>query len=275
MKRSPFTTFFSIGLLTGAAAFSLSAAEEKSHAHENAGSASALRYTLPLRGTIDSAEVAFKEFSEGADTVTAIPKSAIIREEGKTYVYAQPDEASEVFERWEVTLGYAQDSNYIEALTGVFPGDRVATSGFEKLTLRNDPLETDEEKNRVVIADGKGVVVRAPSRPDATPRPAPRAVDRTITPQRNSFGYQGGARDESVSEARFHSYPRYSNSRHGRLPAISSCDFQDRFECHNLPCESFDFVPSFAPSCEFPQQGYSYDVSPDYCPTDGYGYWSH
>lgn len=59
--------------------------------------------------------------------VTALPLTAIISENGKTTVAARSDADPSKFERWEVTLGRS-DGSYIEAVTGVFPGDTIITN---------------------------------------------------------------------------------------------------------------------------------------------------
>ncbi len=264
MKPSSCAKFLSLSLVACSAALVPASATD-----------SEPRFTAPSSTTIGSAAVEFKEFREGAEAVSAIPKSAIIREDGKTYVYAQPDEESAVFERWEVTLGYGQDANYVEALTGVFPGDRVATSGLEKLTLQSAPVQSTPDENRVVSPDGKGIIVQAPSKPVTQPEVTSRSIPPAATPRRNQLGYQNEARVESRFEDRVPRYQHYSNPRFERLPVTSSCDFPNQFECNGGPREHYDYVPSFAPSCDFPQRGYSYDVSPGYCPSDGYGYWGH
>lgn len=61
----------------------------------------------------------------GGREVTAIPVTAIIYDQGRSFVMARNEETG-AFERWEVELGVS-DGHFIEAITGMFPGDRVAT----------------------------------------------------------------------------------------------------------------------------------------------------
>ena len=264
MKLSSCAKFLSLGLIASAASLVPGFSAD-----------SAPRFTAPSSTQVDFAAVEFKEFREGTEAVSAIPKSAIIREDGKTYVFAQTDPESSVFERWEVTLGYGQDDNYVEALTGVFPGDNVAISGLEKFTLQSASMLSKENRNRVVSPDGKGIIVRAPSKPVTQPKATARPIPSSRTSQSNQFGYQREERADSRFDESVTRYPRYSNSRYEDYPVASSCDLSNQFECNGAPCENYDYVPSFTPSCDVPQRGYSYDVSPGYCPNDGYGYWGH
>tara|TARA_R110002096_G_scaffold428258_2_gene639706 strand:- start:11117 stop:11980 length:864 start_codon:yes stop_codon:yes gene_type:complete len=77
--------------------------------------------------------VDLREFGNGTDAVIAIPKSSVFQENGKTYVLAQSQNDKSQFERWEVKLG-ASDSEFVEAVSGVFPGDNIVANGTELLT---------------------------------------------------------------------------------------------------------------------------------------------
>lgn len=266
MKISSCAKLFSIGLLVSTSVLTLGIAEESAEA--------TLRFTVPSRANVESAAVEFKEFREGEEAVSAIPKSAIIRENGKTYVLAQPDEKSATFERWEVTLGYSQDADHIEALTGVFPGDKVATSGFEKFVTQRSAIQSNEADKRVVVADGDGVIIQAPSKPTAQTEPTAKAPVASAPQQRNRFGYQDETRAERAPQLHT-DYSRYAGPRYNRLPMVSSYDFPGNSDCNSAPCDNYDYVPSYDPSCDFSDRGYSYDASPDYCPNDGHGYWGH
>ncbi len=63
----------------------------------------------------------------GGVDVTALPVGSIIYENGKTFVLAKNAQNPPQFERWEVSLGQS-DGRYVEAVTGVFPGDMILIS---------------------------------------------------------------------------------------------------------------------------------------------------
>jgi len=72
--------------------------------------------------------VEMRKIAGADDVVISVPKTSIIEVSGKTYVFAQSEDNEATFERWEVTTG-ASDDQFVEAATGVFPGDKLVSSG--------------------------------------------------------------------------------------------------------------------------------------------------
>ena len=79
---------------------------------------------------IEVAEVPTRAVGDQSDEVSALPKGSVFSEDGKHFVFALPDGATDRFERWEVTLG-AKDDFFVEIKTGVFPGDRIVIAGWQ------------------------------------------------------------------------------------------------------------------------------------------------
>ena len=67
-----------------------------------------------------------------ADSVIAVPHSAVLGEAGHLFVFVQSDTDELVFERKPVVLGL-KDDRYYEVIEGVFPGDKVVTLGNYQL----------------------------------------------------------------------------------------------------------------------------------------------
>ncbi|KFZ30060.1 hypothetical protein IDSA_05815 [Pseudidiomarina salinarum] len=82
----------------------------------------------PMIGTT----VAAHALLEAKKTATAIPTSAVIRQEGKDVVFIHT--GGETFERREVTLGI-RDGGWIEVVAGVKPGERVVSKGAYDIRL--------------------------------------------------------------------------------------------------------------------------------------------
>jgi len=67
-----------------------------------------------------------------ADSVTAVPHSAVLGDAGNLFVFVQDDDAGLVYERRPVVTGMSDD-RYVELIEGVFPGDKVVTLGNYQL----------------------------------------------------------------------------------------------------------------------------------------------
>ena len=67
-----------------------------------------------------------------ADSVVAVPHSAVLGEAGHYFVFTQSDTDELVFERKSVVLGL-KDDRYYEVIEGVFPSDKVVTLGNYQL----------------------------------------------------------------------------------------------------------------------------------------------
>ena len=67
-----------------------------------------------------------------AESVIAIPQSAILGEAGNFFAYVQSDTDELVFERRALVLGM-KDDRYVEISEGIFPSDKVVTRGNYQL----------------------------------------------------------------------------------------------------------------------------------------------
>lgn len=67
-----------------------------------------------------------------ADSVIAVPHSAVLGELGQPFVFVQTDEEGLKYERRTVITG-TRDDKFIEITEGVLPGDKVVTSGNYQL----------------------------------------------------------------------------------------------------------------------------------------------
>lgn len=80
-----------------------------------------------------------------ADTVTAVPHSAVLGDAGNLFVFVQEDDAGLVYERRPVVAG-VRDDRFVEIIEGVFPGDRVVTLGnyqLQYVTTRKAPAKAE------------------------------------------------------------------------------------------------------------------------------------
>ncbi len=86
--------------------------------------------------------------TDEADTVIAVPRSAVLGEAGELFVFVQSDENDLEYERRAVVIGM-KDDRFIEINEGVFPGDKVVTVGNYQLqyvtTLAADKKVEEEE----------------------------------------------------------------------------------------------------------------------------------
>lgn len=70
--------------------------------------------------------------TDQADSVTAIPHSAVLGEAGNLFAFVQADEAGLVYERRAIVTGI-KDDQYVEVIEGIFPSDKVVTLGNYQL----------------------------------------------------------------------------------------------------------------------------------------------
>lgn len=104
------------------------------------------------------------------DEVTAVPRSSLFEQGGKAYVFAQSESDADSFERWEVTLG-AGDEQFVEAKTGVFPGDTLVSENTVTLARIEDrtfarPEAADQSIATNAPADTKTTQARTQPRPE-------------------------------------------------------------------------------------------------------------
>ena len=116
---------------------------------------------------IEVAEVPTRAVGDQSDEVSALPKGSVFSEDGKHFVFALPDGATDRFERWEVTLG-AKDDFFVEIKTGVFPGDRIVIAGVGSIRQMADSAgipATLEEADVAETAESSEAPASAPTSP--------------------------------------------------------------------------------------------------------------
>lgn len=67
-----------------------------------------------------------------ADSVIAVPHSAILGEAGNLFAFVQSDDKGLTYERRPVVVG-TKDDRYVEIIEGIYPGDKVVTLGNYQL----------------------------------------------------------------------------------------------------------------------------------------------
>jgi multidrug efflux pump subunit AcrA (membrane-fusion protein) len=67
-----------------------------------------------------------------ADTVVAVPQSAVLGESGNLFAFVQTDEQGVTYERRDVVAGI-KDDQYVEIVEGIFPAEKVVTLGNYQL----------------------------------------------------------------------------------------------------------------------------------------------
>lgn len=84
-----------------------------------------------------------------AESVVAVPKSAVLGESGQFFVFVQSDTNDLEFERRTVVTGITDDQ-FIEAIEGVYPSDKVVTVGnyqLQYVTPKPKAEKADEHQN--------------------------------------------------------------------------------------------------------------------------------
>lgn len=110
--------------------------DHKSHAARGEGEAGLANVLANIGGRLEMVE----DRKIGSSEVTALPVEAVLTKQGKNFVLTQSDEGSSEIIQREVTLGIS-DGQYVEAKTGVFPGDHVVVQ------LRNNNPENSGYAN--------------------------------------------------------------------------------------------------------------------------------
>ena len=90
-----------------------------------------------------------------AESVIAIPQSAVLGEAGNYFAYVQSDTDELVYERRALVLGM-KDDRYVEISEGIFPSDKVVTLG--NYQLQYVTTRKAAEKPAVPAADAKPAV---------------------------------------------------------------------------------------------------------------------
>lgn len=190
MTTPPKTILFFVALIFGSHSFLVAADDHDGHDHKGhdhshekkesaKGSDSAESFTISdaHRNEIglDTHVVEMREIAGGTDAVIAVPISSVVEIAGKIYVFAQSGEKENSFERWEITTG-ANNDQFVEAVTGVFPGDTLVSSGSVSLArIQNGTYET--------VAAEDNAVENGPVEEAQPPIAAPSAVVADVRPR--------------------------------------------------------------------------------------------
>ena len=89
--------------------------------------------------------------TDQADSVVAIPHSAVLGENGNFFAFVQTDEKGLTYERRSVITGI-KDDQYIEIIEGILPTDKVVTLGnyqLQYVTSTAQPEVADESRHLV------------------------------------------------------------------------------------------------------------------------------
>lgn len=84
--------------------------------------------------------------TEEADSVIAVPLSAVLGEAGNLFAFVQSDQEGVVYERRAVVTGI-RDDQYVEIIEGIFEADKVVTLGnyqLQYVTPKAKPKEAGE-----------------------------------------------------------------------------------------------------------------------------------
>ena len=95
-----------------------------------------------------------------ADSVIAIPHRAVLGEAGNYFVFVQSDTDPLVFERRAVVTGI-KDDQLIEISEGVFPGDKVVTTGNYQLQYvinKKVPTHAEAEQHQDTSTSSLGLL---------------------------------------------------------------------------------------------------------------------
>ena len=99
------------------------------------------------------------------DSVTAVPRSAVLGDTGNLYVFVETGDQGLTYERHPVVTGIADD-RFIEAIEGVLPGDKVVTQGnyqLQYVAAKKQPAapgkpDTHDEHGATAPAPANGFV---------------------------------------------------------------------------------------------------------------------
>ncbi len=143
MKTPPKSISVIAALAIGSLSIAAFAGDHDGHDHSSEGHTHDKKAVDASSGSAETFEIAdalgkeiglqtqmveMRKIAGADDVVIAVPKTSLVEVSGKTYVFAQSEDNEATFERWEVTTG-ASDDQFVEAATGVFPGDKLVSSG--------------------------------------------------------------------------------------------------------------------------------------------------
>lgn len=103
-----------------------------------------------------------------ADSVVAIPHSAVLGESGNLFAFVQADEKGLTYERRPVITGI-KDDQYIEIIEGIFPTDKVVTLGNYQLQYVTSTAKPELGAESAHLVHDHGPAHSSPSASTSTP----------------------------------------------------------------------------------------------------------
>lgn len=205
-----------------------------SHAYENEATKNTVSQKASPSGAIivtedkqselgvEIAEAPMRAFGESDGEVTALPKGSVFREGKKHFVLALSEGRTDSFEKWEVTLG-ASDDFFVEAQTGVFPGDRIVVAGIDSIRRLEEADTATEMPVAVAASEETGTKVESAVDTGVCPldrRNACEFESRTVERVPRFRGGRAGTRNceviviEDFYDPHFHGYADFHH-HHG------------------------------------------------------------
>jgi membrane fusion protein, heavy metal efflux system len=103
-----------------------------------------------------------------AESVVAIPHSAVLGESGNLFAFVQTDEQGLIYERRSVITGI-KDDQYIEIIEGVLPTEKVVTLGNYQLQYVTAVAKPEVAAESAHLVHDHGVADTAGARSSSTP----------------------------------------------------------------------------------------------------------
>jgi len=103
-----------------------------------------------------------------ADSVVAIPPSAVLGESGNFFAFVQTDEQGLTYERRSVVTGIKNDQ-YVEIIEGVLPTEKVVTLGNYQLQYVTSTAKPEVAAESAHLVHDHGTAHGAPSTSTSTP----------------------------------------------------------------------------------------------------------
>jgi len=103
-----------------------------------------------------------------ADSVVAIPHSAVLGENGNFFAFVQTDEQGLTYERRSVITGI-KDDQYIEIIEGVLPTEKVVTLGNYQLQYVTSTAKPEVAAESAHLVHDHGTAHAAPAASSTTP----------------------------------------------------------------------------------------------------------
>ena len=106
--------------------------------------------------------------TDEADSVVAIPSSAVLGESGNFFAFVQADQEGLTYERRPVVTGIRNDQ-YVEIIEGIFPTDKVVTLGNYQLQYVTGAAKPELAAESQHLGHDHGAADAAGHRSTATP----------------------------------------------------------------------------------------------------------